>query len=166
MTPKPGRYRLDPTRTTIRFRTRHMLGLGAVTGEFGLRGGRIDVAESVSDSTVRVAVDADSIDTGHAQRDRMVRSASYLDTRTYPDFDFVADEVRTADDHWIVEGTLNAHGVPVSLPITVHAVDAGAGEITFRASAQVDRYAHGITSGRGLAGRRLAIEIAAVATPE
>ncbi len=32
-----GRYRLDPTRTIIGFKTRHRFGLGAVIGTFRLR---------------------------------------------------------------------------------------------------------------------------------
>jgi polyisoprenoid-binding protein YceI len=143
-----------------------MFGTGAVTGEFQLRDGYLDVTESLSDSAVHVVASADSFETGNPTRDRAVRSSTYLNTERYPDLDFRADAVHSDGDGWTVDGTLTAHGVAAPLRITVDAVDAAAGEVSLHASAQVDRYAHGITAGRGLAGRRLAIDIAAVATLE
>lgn len=162
-TPAPGRYHFDPERTTIRFRTRHMFGLGLVRGEFTLRGGHIDVTESLSDGGVRAVASADSFDTGHPTRDRTVRTSKYLDAHNFPDIDFVADALHSDGDRWVVDGTLSAHGVAAPLRITVDEVDAAAGELTLHASARADRCAHGITAGRGLAGRRLAIDITAVA---
>jgi polyisoprenoid-binding protein YceI len=162
-TPTPGHYRLDPDRTTIRFRTRHMFGLGVVRGEFALRGGHVDVADSISDTGVTAVVVAESFDTGHPTRDRMVRSATYLDVKRFPDLRFVSDTVEAGADCWIVVGTLYAHGVAAPLRITVSAVEITTGEITLRASAPVDRFAHGIKSGRGVAARRLSVDIIAVA---
>jgi hypothetical protein len=106
---------------------------------------------------------ASTLDT---RRDRTVCSTTYLDAGKYPDLDFVAAEVQTDDERWLVDGTPSAPGVAVPLQIIVHAVDELAGEVRIHASAQVDSYAHGITTGRGIAGRQLAIEIAAVATPD
>jgi polyisoprenoid-binding protein YceI len=163
--PAPGRYRLDPGRTTIRFRTRHLFGLGRVRGEFRLRSGNVHVSEPPGDCTIRAVASAESFDTGHPARDRMVRSASYLDVGSHPNLDFVAT-VRGDTDPPVVDGTLVARGVAVPLRITVDGIDAVAGVVSVQASAQVDRYAHGITAGRGIAGRRLAITIAAVAVRE
>ena len=165
-TPAPGHYRLDPARTTIRFRTRHMFGLGVVRGAFTLRGGYVDVADSIDDSKVQAVVIADSIDTGRPARDQLMRSKSYLDVARYPDLRFVSHSVEATGSHWIVQGTLYAHGVPVPLRLAVNLIHASAHKVAFYAGTRVDRYAHGIRSGRfGIAGRRLAIDITAVAVP-
>jgi polyisoprenoid-binding protein YceI len=143
-----------------------MFGLGRVRGEFKLRDGHIDVTDSPGDCVVRAVASAASFDTGNPKRDRTVRSSTYLDSGKHPDLDFVADAVHSDGDTPVVDGTLTAHGVAAPLRITIDAIDAAAGELSLHASAQVDRHVHGITAGRGIAGRRLAIEIAAVATPE
>lgn len=143
-----------------------MFGLGVVRGEFKLRGGHIDVPDSPGDCVIRAVASAASFDTGNPKRDQIVRSSAYLDAGEHPDLDFVADAVHSDGDGSVVDGTLTAHGVAAPLRITIDAVDAAGDEVSLHASAQVDRHAHGITAGRGIAGRRLAIEIAAVATPE
>jgi hypothetical protein len=61
-------------------------------------------------------------------------------------------------------GTLTAHGVPAAIDLTLDELrHSDAGELILRASAKVDRYAHQLTAGRGLAARWLTIEITAIA---
>jgi polyisoprenoid-binding protein YceI len=140
-----------------------MFGLGAVTGQVRLRAGHIVVASSITPSTVHAVAAATSFDSGHPTRDRMVHSGTYLDTATYPDLEFVADRVENSAGAWQVFGTLTARGVSAPLQLTVGAVEVDGDEVRAHATAQVDRYAHRITAGRGVAGRRLEIEIDAVA---
>lgn len=68
--PAPGTYVVDPRRSTIAFRTRHLFGLGAVTGTFTLASARILVADPPEQSTVQAAVDAATFNTGTPGRDK------------------------------------------------------------------------------------------------
>ena len=162
-TPARGTYRVDPTRTTVRFRTRHMFGLGRASGTVRLRDAEIVVGESMADTRVRAVLDAGSFDTGNPSRDQAVHSPTYLDSATYPDLEFAADTVRYENRAWVAQGTLTAHGVSAPLAVTVVGFDEDGRELSVRATAAVDRYAHGVTAGKGLAGRRLTLDISAVA---
>ncbi|HZZ95372.1 MAG TPA: YceI family protein [Jatrophihabitantaceae bacterium] len=92
----------------------------------------------------------------------MTNDATCLDSSRYPDIDFAADNLRLDDGAWVASGTLTAHG---SIDVTVVAVEETGAELSVRASATVDRYAHGITAGKGLAGRWLKLDVIAVAVP-
>ena len=48
---QPGHYDLDPQRSVIRFRTRHLFGLGPVGGTFALRSGAVSVTDPLDGST-------------------------------------------------------------------------------------------------------------------
>jgi polyisoprenoid-binding protein YceI len=162
-TPTRGRYRVDPNRSVVRFRTRHLFGLGGVTGAVQLRAAEIVVGDTMLDTSVRAVLDANSFDTGNAMRDRSVRSSTYLDSSRYPDIDFAADNLRLENGTWVASGTLTAHGVTAPVDVTVVAVEETGTELSVRATATVDRYAHGITAGKGLAGRTLELDMTAVA---
>jgi len=164
--PTVGRYRIDPTRTTIRFHTRHLFGLGSVSGTFQLRQGDLTVAEPVTSTTLRASVSAASFDTGLRKRDTAVRSAKYLDVTAYPDISFDSQQVHRHDGKWMVTGTITAHGIaaPATLTLDEWHHDDG-GQLRLLASARIDRYAHRVTAGKGLAARWLTVQIDATATP-
>lgn len=161
--PDAGRYRFDPKRGTITFRTRHLFGLGRVSGTAELRQAEMEVGYAIEQTSVRATVDAASLSTGHDRRDSAVHSPAYLDTAAHPDITFACGGLHHDGAHWIATGELTAHGVTAPLEMTVRDVERDGAELRVRATATVDRYAHGITSGKGLAARRLSLEISAVA---
>ncbi|GAB3463603.1 YceI family protein [Actinophytocola sediminis] len=162
--PVAGVYRLDAAASTISFTTRHMFGLAAVRGTFAPRAGLIEVADPVTASTVRATVAADSVDTGLGARDRMVRSATYLDTEQHPEFTFVSTEVAREGEHWVLRGTLTVRGVSQRIDVPVDQVRVTDGTLRAVATAEVDRYAFGITAMRGMTGRRLTLRLEIVAS--
>jgi polyisoprenoid-binding protein YceI len=162
--PATGTYRVDPTWSTVTFDTRHLFGLAPVRGSFRLRGGEFRVAEPLADSTARATVDATSFHTGLSARDRTVRSATYLDTANHPDIEFSATGLTRDEDGWVLAGTLTVRGKSGPLSVRVLSVSpARRGELRIRARAKVDRYAFGITAGRGMTGRRLTLTLDLVA---
>jgi polyisoprenoid-binding protein YceI len=162
-TPAVGHYRIDPVRTAVRFSTRHLFGLGAVTGTVRLREADFSVTEPLS-ATVHAVVDAASFDTGNPRRDTDVQSAKYLDVTAYPDVTFDSQQVRLQEAKWVAVGIVTAHGVPAAIDLTLDELRHGdAGELILRASAKIDRYAHQVTAGKGLAARWLTVEITAIA---
>ena len=160
--PTVGHYRIDTSRTTVRFSTRHLFGLGAVSGTVGLREAEFSVTEPLS-GTVHAVLDAASFDTGNTRRDTDVRSAKYLDVAAYPDITFDSQQVRLHEGKWVAVGTLTAHGVAAPVNLTLDELGRDDGKLILRASAQIDRYAHRVTAGKGLAARWLTVEVAAVA---
>ena len=162
--PAAGVYRIEPGDSTISFATRHMFGLAPVRGTFALREGVVHVADSVETSTVRATIAAGSIDTGVAARDNTVRSGQYLDTATYPDITFAASGVARDDDGWVLRGTLTVRGRTEPLDVRVDEVRVLDGALRLRASAEVDRYAWGVTAMRGMTGRRLRFSLSLSAT--
>jgi polyisoprenoid-binding protein YceI len=155
-----GSFDIDPRRSAIRFRTRHMFGLGPVHGTFAIRSGAVRVADPPDTSTVYAEIDAASFTTGNSQRDKAVRSPRYLDAARYPVITFAARGTGPAAGE--VPGTLTVRGVerPVMLAVT-SAGQTGA-EIAVTATMQVDRFDFGLTAQRGLTGRRLELELSAI----
>ena len=59
-TPHAGRYRIDPSRSIVAFKTRHLFGIAPVRGTFTIAAGTVDVADPAAQSSIRV-------DIGHRQ---------------------------------------------------------------------------------------------------
>lgn len=161
--PASGTYILDQSRSSVDFVTRHMFGTGKVTGTFGLAGGEIVVAEPTTASSVRADVDATSFKTKSAARDKAVRKANLLDSANHKQISFASDAVRHSDGTWVLVGQLTVRGTsaPVEFVITEASVDGQT--VTVQAVGKVDRYAHGITAGKGMIARHLTINLNAVA---
>ncbi|MFC1421113.1 YceI family protein [Streptacidiphilus cavernicola] len=157
--PPAGDYVIDPSRSTIDFTTKHMFGLGAVTGRFALRSGRITVATPTNASGAVVVADAASFSTGHRGRDAKVLSKAILDSASYPEIRFASAGAVSIDGRWTLRGTLTAHGeeAPVEFSVIESAIDGGTLNVV--ATATVDRYAHGITAMKGMAGRYLQLTV-------
>ena len=89
--PAAGTYRLDPQASTIGFATRHMFGLGRVTGTFRLISGEITIADPVTSSTASAVIDAASFQTGSGARDKDIKSANFLHAGEHPAADLRRD---------------------------------------------------------------------------
>ena len=147
-TPTPthavGHYRIDPTRTTVRFSTRHLLGLGAVAGT-GC-GKDFSVTEPRS-ATVHAVLDAASFETGNARRDSDVRSAKYLDV-TAPRHHLRLPLVRQHEGKWVAAGTSRPTASPRPSISPSRNFATATPRVDLAASAKVDRYAHQVTRPR------------------
>ena len=155
--PRLGRYEIDVSRSRVKFRTRHMFGLGPVRGTFAIRSGSVDIAEPLADSAVQAEIDAASFRTGNEQRDQSVLSARLLDATRYPVISFRDGHVGA--DGTTIRGTLTVREVarPVSLSIGQVTVDGQS--FTASATVRVDRTEFGVTAMRGLAGRYLDLTV-------
>lgn len=161
----PGLYAIDPARTTVTFAMREMFGLAPVAGSFTVRSGSVRVTDDPAAATVHVVLDTASFRTGKPARDKVVRSHRFLDATRYPEMVFEGNGVALgADGVWRLSGTLTAHGV--AAPVTLDLVSGGATAdgVTGRATARVDRYAHGVTVMRRFIGRYLDVTIEVTAT--
>lgn len=160
-TPILGAYRLEPGESTIEFGTRHFFGLAPVRGTFALRDGAVHVVDPVETSMVRATIDAHSFHTGVDARDNTVRSAQFLDTARYPDITFAANGV---EDGHVLRGALTVRGRTEPLDVRIDEVRVLDHRLQLRASAEVDRYAWGVTAMKGMTGRWLRFTLSLVAT--
>lgn len=156
----PATYVIDPGRSRIEFIAKAMFGLLTVRGTVTVRDGTIVVADDVTRSTVTATVDAASVDTANARRDKDLRSRKYLDIARYPDIVFAGREV-TPDS---VTGILQVHGTGqrISLPLRAESTPDG---VRFSTGTRLDRYAFGVTGGKGLVARHVDVELQIVAAP-
>lgn len=161
--PGPGAYGIDPGASTIAVTTRHLFGLGRVRGSFGVSGGRITVDERTGEAEVDVTVDAGSVDTGNVGRDKAVRSPAFLDSGAYPEISFRSTGVGREGGVWMVRGEVAVRGVAAPVDLRVVELRETAGGLYVRAAAIVDRYALGMTRFKGMAARRVHLEIDASA---
>ena len=157
LTPQPGRYDIDPSRSAVTFRTRHLFGLAPVRGSFAVRAGSVDLDGPGAGPAIHAEIETASFRTGNSQRDSSVLSPRFLDPANHPVMIFSADEVD--DENRVLTGTLTVRGItrPVSLSILHYAPSAGS--FTARATTRIDRTEYGVTAARGLAARHLTVTV-------
>ena len=101
--------------------------------------------EALETSSVRLVIDAASINTRIDRRDTHLRSADFFDVAKYPTITFVSKSiVRTSETTATLTGDLTVHGVTktVALPITMAFYQGGRGR--FRGTFQINRRDYGI----------------------
>jgi len=164
--PSPGRYAISPEHSTAVIRTRHLFGLGAVRASLDLRDGRVLVTDPPESSAVHAHFAVPTFQSGNGARDAAVLSPRLLHAEAFPTMSFTSTELASQHDQWWLRGELEVRGV--SRPVEARVTGLHADGATFRASAQVviDRYDFGITAYRGLAARRLTVDVTVVAERE
>lgn len=125
--PAPGRWRIDPAHSSVRFSARH-IGLGRVHGRFNEFAGEILVRDRVEQTAMHVSIGAASIDTGTRQRDDHLRSADFLDAAHYPTLDFRSERMQhRGGSRWAIAGTLTLHGVSRNVSLDAQYLGVGTG---------------------------------------
>jgi polyisoprenoid-binding protein YceI len=127
-------WRLDPARSSVEFHVRHFYGLVTVKGRFERYEGTLDLR---SEPAVELTIEADSLDTKQARRDKHLRSADFFDVEHHPQVRFVSDSAALEGDRLKVHGQLEAAGkaIPVELDATLRPVD---GELEVEAVTHAD----------------------------
>jgi polyisoprenoid-binding protein YceI len=136
-----GTWRLDPDHSSVEFHVRHFYGLITVKGHFERYQGTLALA---SEPAVQLTIDANSLDTNNARRDKHLRSADFFDAEQHPEVQFVSDSAELQEDTLRVRGQLHAGGkqVPLELDAIVRPAD---GELEIEAVAHVDHRLLGMT---------------------
>lgn len=144
MLPDPGTWLFDPPHTAIRFIAQHV-GMAHVHGRFDRFQGGIEIAQDMSQSYVRLRIDAASINTGNTTRDNHLRSADFLDVENFPHIEFASTRfVYRGGTKWAVQGALTMHGVSRSVALDttyLGVVNGGYGE-ELRCAAQATAELH------------------------
>ncbi len=112
------RWELDANHSELNFKVRHMM-ISHVKGGFDRFEIGID-GHDLLKSRIHVRVDADSINTGNADRDAHLRSGDFLDTSAYPTITFESEAIEQNPDGTMqLKGLLNIKGIthPVELNV-------------------------------------------------
>jgi polyisoprenoid-binding protein YceI len=111
-------FKVDPSRSTIAFKVRHMLG--TAKGKFPKFKGTIVVdRDHPEQSSVTVTIDAASIDTGIAKRDEHLREELF-NVAKYPEITFKSRRVKqTGANTGEISGDLTMRGVTHAIVLSV-----------------------------------------------
>jgi polyisoprenoid-binding protein YceI len=138
-----GRWRIDPARSRVEFRTPTLWGLATVKGHFERYEGSLDLERSPA---IELVVDAASLTTANKLRDRHLRSADFFDVENHPEVRFVSDAATLEDKRLKVRGRLYAAGK--SLPLELDASLRRVGdELEVDARTDADHRALGMSHG-------------------
>jgi polyisoprenoid-binding protein YceI len=152
-----GHYDIDVSQSAVTFRTRHLFGLGPVSGELRVRSGSVDIAEPLTTSAIRAEIETASFHTGNPLRDRRVRSARFLAARHFPVISF-SDGLLGADGCTIT-GVLTVRDRATPDTLKLSAVEIDGQSFTAAATVRIDRTDFGVTASPGLAGRYLDMSV-------
>ena len=149
---------LDPPHSAAQFSVRHM-GISTVRGAFTKVNGVVEDSPDVSKASVKVTIDASSVDTRVEMRDKDLRSDNFFDVARYPTITFQSKRVEAAGEGKLrVIGDLTLHGVTKEV---VLAVDGPTSPIKdprgglrrgLSATTNISRAAYGMTSDAGMIG--------------
>jgi polyisoprenoid-binding protein YceI len=166
------RYKVDDDHTSVIFQVRHLFT--KVNGRFDKFDGTIDFDPAHPEQAkVAGTIDAATINTNNAERDKHLRSDAFFDVAKFPKITFASGAVTDLDagkQSGKMRGTLTIHGV--ERPVVLDVAFLGAGKdpygnqrAGFSARTTVDRKDFGLTwnealeTGGVLVGDEVAIEL-------
>lgn len=170
------RWEIDSSHSGIQFTVRHLV-IAKVRGQFSRWTGTLEVPDGdFARASLNVVIDASSIDTGVADRDKHLRSADFFDVERYPEITFKSTSVTpTSADRLSAKGALTIKDVTRDVTLDVEVLGQardpwGNERAAFSATTAIDRREFGLTwnqvleTGGVMVGERIdiAIEIEAV----
>jgi polyisoprenoid-binding protein YceI len=112
---------------SINFAIKH-LGYSVLTGRFDTFEGDFSYDPAKPEaSTVNVTIDTNSVNSNHAERDKHLRSADFLNVQKFPKATFVSKKIVLDKDknEFDIVGDLTLNGVTKSVTIEVEKVGEG-----------------------------------------
>jgi polyisoprenoid-binding protein YceI len=113
-------WTIDKAHSEVTFKIKHLMS--KVSGSFNDFDGTITTDfTNLGASGVSFTIQAASIDTKNADRDKHLRSADFFDVEKFPTITFTSSKITTTgNDTFAVTGTFTMHGVSkeVTLPVT------------------------------------------------
>ncbi|MFB9909179.1 YceI family protein [Allokutzneria oryzae] len=153
---RSGFWSIDQEHSSVLFTARHM-AVGRVHGRFRRFVGKVFTGATVEESAVRAIIDATSLDTGNAKRDKSLASAEFLESDRFPTMEFRSSAVHPYDTDFLVDGELAMHGQtrPVRLKLTFNGIiddPYGGTRAGFSAHTTIRRRDFGLTFDARLPG--------------
>jgi polyisoprenoid-binding protein YceI len=145
-TAAPACWTVDADQPSADFAVKSLWGLATVHGHFDRFDGSYDVGPG--GATIEFTIDADSLDTGHATRDKHLRSTDFFHVIAHPQMRFTSTRVHHVTGGLLhVVGRFEAAGKVVTLefPANVRPIDDA---LEVEATTTPDQRQLGMSSGR------------------
>jgi len=143
-------YAIDTDHSTVSFKVKHLFS--NVQGQFKTFEGRfVYDADKPETWQVEAVIQADSIDTNVAERDKHLKSKDFLDTEIFPEINFKSTGIsEVTEQRAKLSGLLTIHGVekPVVLDLEILGVAKdpwGNVSAGFSATVKISRQDFGLT---------------------
>ncbi len=123
----PVKYDLDikGMHASINFKINH-LGYSWLTGRFNsFSGDYVYDNQNLANSKIQVTIDTKSVNSNHAERDKHLRSADFLNVSKYPQAVFKSTSISGSDAAMQVKGNLTLNGVTKAIVIDAAKVGEG-----------------------------------------
>ncbi len=112
-------YNYDGVHSSISFKARH-LDISWIHGRFNEAEGTFTIdRDNPSNSSFKLSIKADSVDTANKARDEHLRQPDYFDTKQFPTIDFVSTDVKAIDGGYEVKGDFTMHGVTKNITLVL-----------------------------------------------
>ncbi len=123
--------RIDRNHSTVGFNVPIVMGLSKVAGKF--TDFSVDLiwdASNLEASSVRVTIQAASIDTGIDGRNEHLRSDDFFDVEVHPEISFVSSSILRRGDEYFAQGVFTMHGVSkdIFLPFSIRSFQDAAND--------------------------------------
>jgi polyisoprenoid-binding protein YceI len=93
-----GDYQIDPSHSRLGFAAKHAM-VATVRGGFKVYSGEVHLDEEhPENSWAKVEIDAESVDTGNADRDAHLKTPDFFDLANHPKITFASTKVEKVDD--------------------------------------------------------------------
>ncbi len=120
-------YKIDAKgqHVAVIFKANH-LGYSYNVGRFNTVDGRFSYDKAApSASKVNVVIDAKSLDSNHAERDKHLRSDDFFNVAKYPTITFDSTSYTASSSGDVLKGNLTLHGVTKEVEIAVRHIGEG-----------------------------------------
>jgi polyisoprenoid-binding protein YceI len=151
-----GTYDIDASHSRLGFAAKHAM-VATVRGGFNVYKGEVHLdEENPQNSRAKVEIDAASVDTGNADRDKHLKTPDFFDLENHPTITFTSTKVeKVEDDVYTMIGDLTINGktnpVSVQWELTGTSVDPWGGfRAGFEGKATVNRRDWGLAWNVGL----------------
>ena len=109
----------------ITFKVNH-LNFSYIIGHFNrFEGNFTHDAEQPENSSAKVEIEANSLDTNHAERNKHLKGEDYLDVAQYPNISFASSSFEGDSKSGVLHGNLSFHGITKAIAISIHQIGEG-----------------------------------------
>jgi polyisoprenoid-binding protein YceI len=125
-----GTWKVDKANTRVGFAVKS-LGFATVRGEFRDFDGALEIGDDLTDGRAYGRVDATSVDTNQARRDKHLRSTDFLSADSHPELTFRSTAIEPVDDDTFrIIGELSINGVTNEVELTTElgGIETGPGD--------------------------------------
>ncbi|MBC7486867.1 MAG: YceI family protein [Cytophagaceae bacterium] len=119
-------WTIDPNHSEAQFKVKHLM-ISNVSGTFNTFSGEVQSESTDFDqSKINLVIDANSVDTNVAERDKHLKSSLFLDTEKFPTIVFLG-LLHKKDSHYELEGELTLCAVTKTVKLEVDFTGTGEG---------------------------------------